>query len=97
MLKDLIEIRDIAMHEYYLTQSTKQLGLYNKSIKNLKNYLTSQEYFNEVESSNSIFTGEVDPMNFDSQSLTKIKHEFSLDISDVDMHTVDYELDIYGS
>lgn len=95
MLNELVDIRDIALHNYYLTESKQQLGLYNKAVKNLESYLDSQEYLNTYHNG-SRFKGIIDPLEADNITITRIKDENNLDISDVDMYTVDYELDIRG-
>lgn len=95
MLNELITTRNTALDNYYLTESKLQLGLYNKAVKNLENYLNSQEYLTTY-LNGSRFKGITDTLQADSISLFKIKDEDNLDISDVDMYTVDYELDIYG-
>lgn len=95
MLNELVEIRNIALENYYLTESKQQLGLYNKAVKNLENYLQSQEYLSTYHNG-SRFKGIINPLKADSIQYFKIKDENELDISDVDMYTVDYELDLYG-
>ena len=95
MLNELVDIRDITLQNYYLTESKKQLGLYKRAVKNLKNYLDSKEYLDTYHNG-SRFKGIVDQLDADSISFLKIKDENKLDISDVDMYTVDFDLDLYG-
>jgi hypothetical protein len=95
MLNELIEIRNIALDNYYLTENKQQLGLYNKAVTNLKNYLDSQEYLDTYHNG-SRFIGIIDPLKTDNISISKIKDENKIDISDVDMYTIDFELDVYG-
>jgi hypothetical protein len=95
MLNELIEIRNIALDNYYLTENKQQLGLYNKAVKNLKNYLDSQEYLDTYHNGHR-FSGIIDPLEVDCISISKIKDENKIDISDVDMYTIDFELDVYG-
>ena len=95
MLNELVDIRDVALNNYYLTESKLELGLYNKAVKNLQSYLDSQEYLDTYHNGHR-FKGLVNPHEEDSISLFKIKDENKIDISDVDMYTVDYDLDVYG-
>lgn len=95
MLNELIGTRNTALDNYYLTESKLQLGLYNKAVTNLENYLNSQEYLT-THFNGSRFKGILNPLEADSISLFKIKDENSIDISDVDMYTVDFDLELYG-
>lgn len=95
MLNELVDIRDIALRNYYLTESKQQLGLYNKAVKSLESYLDSQEYL-DTHHNGSRFKGIINPLEVDSIVITRIKDENSIDISDVDMYTVDFDLDLYG-
>lgn len=96
MLNQLVEIRNIALDNYYLTECKQQLGLYNKAVRSLESYLQSQEYLDDIQKNGNSFVGELNPLKSDEIKLFKIKDNSEVNISDVDMYTVDYELDIYG-
>lgn len=95
MLNELIGTRNTALENYYLTESKQWLGMYNKAVTNLETYLDSREY-QTTHFNGSRFNGIINPLQADSISLFKIKDEDNLDISDVDMYTVDFDLDLYG-
>lgn len=95
MLNELVDIRDISLNNYYLTESKLELGLYKKAVKDLESFLNSQEYLTTYHNG-SRFKGILNPLEADSIQYFKIKDESKIDISDVDMYTVDYELDVFG-
>lgn len=96
MLNELVEIRNIALNNYYLTECKQQLGLYNKAVRSLESYLQSQEYLDDAKSNQNSFKGEINPLVNDNIKLSKIKSDLPIDISDIDMYTVDFDLDLYG-
>ena len=88
MLNDLIDVRNSAMVNFYLTESIQQLGIYNKSVKNLENYLKSQEYIDECNLLGYSFSDEINPMQTDFSTLSKIKIDYDEDIDDIDLYDV---------
>jgi hypothetical protein len=93
MLRELIEIRDNALNEYCLTECTKNLGLYNRAVNNLTEYLNSQQYLDDVTTNRELFTGDVDPHATDYESLGREKPTDIIDISDIDVYNLDFELE----
>lgn len=91
MLNELIQNRDNTMHNYYLEESIKNLGLYNRSVNIMTDYVNSDEYI--IEANGVAYSGIIDIMQHEYDGLTREIITEKLDISDVDLYTIDFELD----
>lgn len=83
MLTNLIENRDNAMNEYYLYECTKNLGLYNRAVDVLSKY---------VDENNINFEGVINPMDNDYKNLTREFAPDDIDISDIDIYNLDFDI-----
>lgn len=84
MLHKLVSNRNDALNNYYLQDTAYNLGIYNRTIKKLSEYITC----NNIEYSDTI-----DLMKHEYGNIKKEKHTEVLDISDIDMYTIDFELE----
>lgn len=91
MLNELIQNRDNTMHNYYLEESIKNLGLYNRSVNLMTDYVNSDKY--AIEANGKVYSGIIDTMQHEYDGLTREAITEKLDISDVDLYTIDFELD----
>lgn len=84
MLQNLIESRDNALENYSTSESVKNLGLYNKSVNNLKKYITD----NNIADNNII-----DTLRDEYNSLSRMVSRGTFDLTGVDDYNTDFEVD----
>lgn len=84
MLQNLIELRNTALENYSISESIKDLGLYNKSVNNLQKHITD----NNIEYSKSI-----DILADESDSLSRKISKKTFDLSNVNEYNTDFEID----
>lgn len=86
MLESLVAKRNELLNNYYMQESIFNLGLYNKSVKDLKNYIAE----NDVK-----YDGSIDPKQVEFDAVSREKYfEGDLDLSLLDLENIDYILEL---
>jgi hypothetical protein len=85
MLKKLLEVRDHALHRYSLDDSVKNLGLYNRAVKEINECI--KQY--DIE-----YDGIIDTLKDEMDSITheNIVRE-PIDLSDINEYNYNFEID----
>jgi hypothetical protein len=84
MLKELVAKRDEALNNYYLTDSVLNLGLYNRSVKMLFDYINDYGVK---------YDGVIDILAEEYGDIKREKNFEKIDISDIDVYNVNFDDD----
>jgi hypothetical protein len=84
MLNELVAKRDEALNNYYLEDTVLNLGLYNRSVKMLSDYVNDYDVK---------FNGVIDVLAEEYGNIKREKNYEKIDISEIDTYNVNFDDD----